>query len=379
MQNKKKQNSLNSLEEINFKPPDKNTSEISIFGPGIGECVVIHSNGYYYIVDSCLEKNSKRPIALLYLEQIGVNYQEQVKGIIISHWHTDHISGMNELIQNCPNAKIWFSDALIQKEAIKLVSLYSSTSMYHQTDDDISEFVKTIDALKKTNVKKFESISARVTVFDRRNIERERLVALSPSSHAIKQSIQQLVDNSKDREKINTQRKRFIVPLSSNLNAVALIFESNGKSVLLGSDLEINNNRLTGWFSIIDSELKDDLSINESFLYKVAHHGSLNGHCDDIIDNFLTQEHISVITPYSRCKLPTEDNIERIKFHSKDVFITAMHNAIPPERMRNVDKLINSVAFNRETRIGDMGHIQIRWKDQGDFMVCGNKISKQTI
>jgi hypothetical protein len=69
-------------------PPSPDELEISIFGPGYGECIVAHlGDNSWFVVDSCIDVYTKRPAALTYFEKIGVNPSVSVKQIIATHWH----------------------------------------------------------------------------------------------------------------------------------------------------------------------------------------------------------------------------------------------------------------------------------------------------
>jgi hypothetical protein len=46
--------------------------EVCLFGPSFGECVLIHiGSNRWIVVDSCLYKGIRQPIALHYLDQLG--------------------------------------------------------------------------------------------------------------------------------------------------------------------------------------------------------------------------------------------------------------------------------------------------------------------
>lgn len=54
-------------------PPRHDETEISLFGPGVGECIVAHVGANQWIViDSCLDPATREPAALGYLKLIGV-------------------------------------------------------------------------------------------------------------------------------------------------------------------------------------------------------------------------------------------------------------------------------------------------------------------
>src|SRR5438876_12006346 len=85
--------------------PREDEIEVSLFGPGFGESVVIHVGGNdWVIVDSCKNPDTKRAVALDYLEAIGVNVASDVKLIVASHWHDDHIDSLSQIYDRAQHA-----------------------------------------------------------------------------------------------------------------------------------------------------------------------------------------------------------------------------------------------------------------------------------
>ena len=51
--------------------PKPNEIEVTVFGPGYGECIVIHiGSGKWAIIDSCLD-DAFEPASLSYLRSLG--------------------------------------------------------------------------------------------------------------------------------------------------------------------------------------------------------------------------------------------------------------------------------------------------------------------
>ena len=122
--------------------------------------------GRWFIIDSCLCPSTKQPIALNYLRSIGVDVSQQVVGILITHWHSDHIEGASALLKACSNAKLYCSIALLKKEAFQLVALYKK-DIFTDTDEDIREFKEIIEFLSETKDRnRFELVKNRHTFFD---------------------------------------------------------------------------------------------------------------------------------------------------------------------------------------------------------------------
>ena len=75
-------------------PPRSEELEISIFGPGRGECVLLHlGQNEWCVVDSCIAKPAGGPVALHYLRNLQTNAIDGIKLIVATHWHDDHIGG----------------------------------------------------------------------------------------------------------------------------------------------------------------------------------------------------------------------------------------------------------------------------------------------
>ena len=109
--------SHSSNQMINYNQPSRDELEVSVFGPGRGECIVLHiGNGEWFIVDSCKKDNTSNPVAYDYFKELSVDVERQVKGILVTHWHTDHTKGLPYLVEHCKGANIWFSAALREKK-----------------------------------------------------------------------------------------------------------------------------------------------------------------------------------------------------------------------------------------------------------------------
>src|SRR4051812_39012644 len=102
-------------------PPTANEFEISLFGPGKGESVVLHLGaGVWAIVDSCRNFETGDASALDYLKTIGVS-PEAVTLVLATHWHDDHIRGLSDVLRACINAQFVFSEMLKQDQFQELV------------------------------------------------------------------------------------------------------------------------------------------------------------------------------------------------------------------------------------------------------------------
>src|SRR3954447_12601863 len=82
-----------------FDHPREDEVEVTVLGPGRGECVLVHLGaGDWMIVDSCQPGGHRaRHPALEYLMDIGADLGK-VTLIVASHWHDDHIRGLETLV-----------------------------------------------------------------------------------------------------------------------------------------------------------------------------------------------------------------------------------------------------------------------------------------
>jgi glyoxylase-like metal-dependent hydrolase (beta-lactamase superfamily II) len=106
-------------------PPSKEEIEISLFGPGYGEAIALHiGEGKWLLVDSCLGPDHELPASLHYLDRLKVNVKNDIKLIVVTHWHDDHIRGISTIFNVCESATIAIPDALRTDEFLMLASLY---------------------------------------------------------------------------------------------------------------------------------------------------------------------------------------------------------------------------------------------------------------
>lgn len=362
---------LISFLPIQLTPPDLDFAEISLFGPGIGECIVLHfGDGRWFIIDSCLNPETKQPIALEYLRSMGVDVANQVSGILITHWHRDHIEGAFTLLKACKNAKLYHSLALSSNEALHFAALYKK-DIFANMDKDIREFSSIIQFLVETKDRaRLDPVKAQHTFFDYRTGIKTRMVAMSPSNAAVSQAISNLVDIT---PKDGSTRTRNIVKQSENLNAVAIHFTYGPFSAVLGSDLEDTKSNQTGWSAVFNNNIAGNLSLSASSLFKVSHHGSETGHHDKIWSDLLVDKPLSIATAYTRSGLPNTDNINRVKALSSEFIVT--HDSKSTKKIRRVgmvEREMRAIVKERMSVNDKMGHIQIRVSPSGELNVAAD-------
>ncbi len=116
------------MEVMICSAPKPDQVEVTLLGPGYGECCVIHvGNNKWIVIDSC-RGSSDAPAAVDYLESLGIEPKEAVDWIIVTHWHDDHIYGLAELAKRCEHAEICMSGALRSNEFVARVAPYSANA-----------------------------------------------------------------------------------------------------------------------------------------------------------------------------------------------------------------------------------------------------------
>ena len=107
-----------------IEPPNNCEVEVTVFGPGYGECILIHVGSNQWIVmDSCIGQNNE-PVALTYLKDIGCNPGECVRFVIATHWHDDHVQGIAKVLESAESATFVISTALGRKEFLGLLDAH---------------------------------------------------------------------------------------------------------------------------------------------------------------------------------------------------------------------------------------------------------------
>ena len=367
--------------QIQLDPPQADEIEISLFGPGVGECVVVHiGNNEWFVIDSCLESTTKRPVPLVYLDKLNILPHNAIKLIIISHWHSDHIQGASQIFKECTDSIICFSEVFLKEEFLSLVSAYSGLDRPSLVDRETcgtKEIALIIRILKERlqERKKFPdkpspyilaSADQRIYQSKDQNIPKE-LWALSPSTQTKMNSLIEISTLMPSAS--NNEDRRLIPKPDQNHNAIALQLKfGDVVNMLLGSDLEETDDPLTGWSVIVQSTNRP---LDKSIIFKIPHHGSENGHSDDVWKNMLHNDCLAILTTKigGRANTPKRTDIERIKKYTQNLCCTLEPKGKRQKRDTIVEKTIKGIMKKRIPLNGEMGHIQIRFKVDTDIAI----------
>jgi hypothetical protein len=301
-------------------PPAPDEVEISLFGPGYGESVLLHlGEGDWIIVDSCVTRDGKTPAVLPYLQSIGVDPSIAVRLVIATHWHDDHVRGLARLYQTCNKARFVYSQALKKDEFFTLV--FAVNEAASRRNSGVDEFYKILHGLKDEGKGPHWAISDR-RLWQRNGSLPSEVWALSPSDEAVTMAFREIGTLLRN---MGRQRGGPLLELPSpnrNHGAVALWVSIGNVSVLLGSDLEDFGSSGMGWATVLASQNRP---AGRARVYKVAHHGAASDEYSGIWTTLLENRPVAMLTPFSlgSVNLPTSGDVDRLRNRTPNVFASA--------------------------------------------------------
>lgn len=343
-------------------PPASDEIEISLFGPGVGECVVLHlGDGSWMVVDSCCAAPGQGPIALEYLSELKVDVGSAVRLVVVTHWHSDHIGGIGEVFSKSKNADLWCS------AAVDIEHFYELVRLLRGADPGVDEFAKLFTELVQRLPAGSRNVDATPgwAVSGRPMLRlpagtaqpTAEVTALSPSDVAIARAHVK-IGEALERAKTDLQSRR-LVEQSPNEAAIALWVRAGAFEVLLGSDLEESTSPKDGWRAIVADHAAAARPAARAF--KVAHHGSKNADSPDVWQSMLVSGAHAALTPFRRQKLPRPKDLQRLRSRTAELYVTAdPEGRKPPRRDAAVDRTIREVAKKRIVLGGRAGHVRFR-------------------
>ena len=347
------------LEEV-YNRPDDQEIEVSLFGPGFGECVVIHlGSNRWVVVDSCLDKESKRAAALTYLDRIGVDPRSSVDAIICTHWHDDHIRGMASVLSECPNVEFVCSSVLKESAFLEMVALGEEVRGPHGSG--LREFEKILKQIQSRRQR--HQMAALTTgkagqvlfenIIGGRSVKLESLSPSAADHERMSRLFQQKRDNLLDGE-----YRRAVPSIHPNLGSLVIRLEIGGERILLGADMEHRAAADSGWNAIVSS----NTSITPADLYKVAHHGSATGDTPEIWSRLLVPNCLAILTPNQRLAnpIPKPTDVERILSRTDRAYATAPSLMRRKHLEQPSERLIRRKGIKVYETPSSQGHLRIR-------------------
>jgi beta-lactamase superfamily II metal-dependent hydrolase len=334
--------------------PCNDEFEVTIFGPGFGEAVSVHlGEQNWLLVDSCIDPESKEPASQTYLKRIGID-ASNVKSILASHWHDDHVRGISKLAYSYPDAEFLISSVFNDHEAASFLAAYGGAIAPGQAGGakELYEVIRQRESVffvhQRSNILELELTNRQI-----------RVNAFSPVQSAIAQAVAHMskyLPTNNGGTPINHAPE-----LKPNFEAVAIHIDlgDNVNSILLGSDLE--DHATNGWSMVVnDSWCKKKLPAN---IYKVAHHGSHTGDSPAIWTTLLKPKPLALMTPFNlgRHRLPTEEDKARIKSQTPNLYISSGATRKPDMDSANLKRL-GDICKNINKVNSGFGAVRLRKK-----------------
>jgi len=335
--------------------------EVSLFGPGKGESVVIHlGDGRWMVVDSCTDQRAGSIPPLDYLLALGVNVATQVDLVVATHAHNDHFAGISKIYEASRQAKFVLPAAATTEEFAAFVAL-DETLQGTLRQSAYSEYRAVMDVADSRQSASKGLRQLKFAVQDRMLLSRAPTAtcpaitvrALSPSDEAFNRA-----QTSHAARSYEVDAPRRVLDIDPNLLAVALWIECGERAILLGADL-LNGPAGCGWGAVLGSFSP----ARTASLFKVPHHGSPTSHHDRVWATLLGEDPVAVVTPYrgSQTSRPSPEDVTRIRGLTKHVYATASTRL--PARARNATSAASSLqglASNVRDVWGSVGQVRCR-------------------
>jgi hypothetical protein len=338
---------------LSYDPPANDQIQIDVFGPGVGECVLVHLGAESWLmVDSCRGRGRSNPAALEYLETIGVGVAEAIRLIVATHWHDDHVRGISEVYEQASEAHFYVAGCIRPSEFLAITRTDPMPSRFTSGVDELARVanvaadrgvpVRSVGAAQRIHYSPTSPVSEIWTLspsYEDLNISRHHIAALLPTMRP---------------------GSRRIPALEPNDTSVVLLLETALGGVLLGGDLEERpNTRTRGWHAVMDL---DAAPKTRSSYFKLPHHGSVNAHCPEVWEHRIEGNAVCVVTPFDRGRssLPRTSDRDRIRQLTSRGVLTSDKRDRPVGRDRTTLKTIRESTRAFAPQTVRMGHVQIR-------------------
>ena len=325
--------------------PRRDEVEVSLFGPGYGESVLVHAGeGQWLVVDSCLGADGESAV-LSYLRGIDIDPSTAVKLIVATHWHDDHIRGLERLVTACSSARFCCPIALKTDEFLSVAAGLARRdhSILGRSVSEIHAVFTTLRQERRNPV--WATANRRVVRSAHYDVW-----SLSPDDLAFSsfvRSVASLVLQPIGQPGVGRAARR-------NDVSVALWVRCGDAVLLLGADVEKR-----GWLAILDSAERPR---SRASVFKVPHHGSSNADVEETWHQLLEAEPVAILAPWrlGRSALPGKSDIKRILSHTPHAYASARSASRTAKRHGMVAKTLRSAKVRMRGEAGSPGMVRLR-------------------
>ncbi len=305
---------------MNRRAPDPDEYEITVFGAGFGECAVIHvGDGYWIVIDSCLDGSEKRPVpvAVNYLNGIGVKLESQVRLIVATHWHEDHLKGIADLFKLCRSADFALpTPCSATKINEVLARAKSSPSARSTAVVELAEVFLEISRRKNLGENCERQYCHSGSLIPVKGTEKTglKVLALSPSNEVCARAEEWIVHLCSQSGHLT-----FVDVPESNEISLAMWLDLNDGSWVFGADLEDGSSVDEGWKQVVN---RFAARLSGAEFIKVPHHGSSGAHNDEFWKKMLKQKPLGFVTSYNKGTNPppTKEDLKRLYLACEKIY-----------------------------------------------------------
>lgn len=301
-----------SKNELRQKPSPTEI-EVTLFGRGVGESILIHLGDYRFcVIDSFRHEN--KPVILSYLEALDIP-TAKVEFVAATHFHDDHTKGLAE-IMDAKNPGFLITQNILTGKNIITALLLKGEKLTETTESANSEFSKILKCSEKNKIEVKDAgsnkLMLQISKDEITHNQNVQVYSLSPQDIELRAFIQSLEAEVYNETKGEKTRTNLAI---ENHVSIVLWVKIGETAILLGSDLE-KHSKGRGWCAVVDNFILGD----KAEIFKIPHHGSENGHHNDVWDKMVCAKPISILSVFKTI-LPTETDIERIRALSKHTLI----------------------------------------------------------
>jgi hypothetical protein len=266
------------------------------------------------VVDSCINRDTRRAVALDYFDRIGVDPATSVEVVVGTHWHDDHIGGLDQLVDRCPAGRFYCSAAVtadeifVMAETAELLGTLSTSG------------VSTIRHIRRSLAERGQTMERCLESRMLWTAGSTVVWSLAPSSEDTNRALEEL---PRALAAVSEGRK---APRVTNHASVALWVDFGDVSAILGGDVEAPDSDARGWRAILRLAREGrPARVLDATMLKVPHHGSDDAHCPEFYESLTRGTWTGVVTPFraGRRHRPSPEDRARLASLGHPIYLTS--------------------------------------------------------